>query len=575
MPLDPRDLAAIGADLTRLTNLLREARMQLPGHQADEFAAERDEILLSFDGYLESRIGAPDAPIVVAVVGPGGVGKSTMINSVAQEMVAKTGVVRPTTRFPLVLGGASQSEEHWAEFSDRVARHLGDQVSSVLVDSELTNHLTMIDTPPLEEHDDQSAEQAVAVSDLCIFVTTPTRYADGRAWSFLRRTRRRGIPILFVINRLPADLELQDAILNDFAGRLHDRELLAAPDASLLFGIAEGMIDPRIGALHADDVSAVRKELGEVADPAYHSGLVEETVYATARMVAERARALTRPMAAEQPVVATLMDTVANAYELEASVLDIQLRAGELTDPAQLRDWNRACSGLAGIVARRAGAAAHEAASAWSKVPETENLVAVQGPELWRHGHDTTNAAILALESWKSGLEPLARTHAKPGRLRWRSGPRAVEVLWRTAMSSDDLPRKVRRKFVDEGQQLVATARAELSEALRNGLAHDAERFIRFLGADVSDDLYHSIVGNADGVDARLDDLAAQIPSASTDEGDDVEVMEDSMDQSITVEIGEGSTVIELGGEQLYRRIEANPDREFDLAAAADPEPNA
>ena len=138
-------------------------------------------------------------------------------------------------------------------------------------------------------------------------------------------------------------------------------------------------------------------------------------------------------------------------------------------------------------------------------------------------------------------------------------------------MSGRALPRQIRRKFVDGGEQLLATARAELSEALRSGLAHDAARFTRFLGADMGPDLYHSIVGHADGVDARLDGLAAQIPSAWTDEDEDVEVLDLADDQLITVEIGEGSTVIELGGEQLYRRIEANPDRELN-PAAADPE---
>lgn len=568
MPLDPRDLAAIGADLGRLTDLLREAHIRLPGRQAEEFAAERDEVLLAFEGYLEPRLGAPDAPIVAAVVGPSGAGKSTLVNSMARDLISATGVVRPTTRFPLVFGGASHPEEQWAEFSERVAQHLGDQVSSVLVESEFTEHLTIIDTPPLEERDRNSADQAVAVSDICIFVTTPTRYADGRSWQFLRRTRRRGIPVLFVINRLPVDVGTQNEILKDVATRLHDRGLLAEPDPGLLFGISEGSIDPRTGALPADDVTSIRKELAEVADPIYRSGLVDETVYATARMVSERARSLTRPMAAEQPVVAALMDAVASAYELEASVLDIQLRGGELTDPGNLRDWTKACSGLAGIVARRAGAAAHESASHWSKLPETEHLVDVEGLQLWRHGHDTTNAAVSALESWKSGLEPLTRTHAKHGRLRWRSGPRAVEALWRATMSGQDLPRKVRRKFVDEGVQLLATARAELSDALRKGLAHDAERFTRFLGADSEDELYESIVGHADGVDLRLDGLAAQIPSAWTDDLDDVEVVSGLAASSVVVAIGEGSTVIELGGEELYRRIEADIDPDFGLTPA-------
>ena len=135
-------------------------------------------------------------------------------------------------------------------------------------------------------------------------------------------------------------------------------------------------------------------------------------------------------------------------------------------------------------------------------------------------------------------------------------------------MSGQDLPRKVRRKFVDEGVQLLATARAELSDALRKGLAHDAERFTRFLGADSEDELYESIVGHADGVDLRLDGLAAQIPSAWTDDLDDVEVVSGLAASSVVVAIGEGSTVIELGGEELYRRIEADIDPDFGLTPA-------
>ncbi len=549
MPLDPLDLAAIGTDLKRLTDLVRTSRMQLPGPAAADFAAERDEILLTFDGYLEPRIGAPDAPIVAAIVGPSGVGKSTLLNSIAGSQVSLAGVLRPTTLTPLVWADEMQPDEYWAEFSARVATHLGDRVHSVMAASHMTEHLTVIDTPALEPHGGfDVAAQAVALSDLCIFVTSPTRYADGRAWHFLRRTKRRGIPILFVLNRLPSHIEEQEAILGDFAKRLYNRELLAAPDASLLFAVAEGEISSTISALDPDSVRAIRKELAEVADPVYRQGLVDETVYATARMVAERSRALTRPLAAELPVVERLLVAVAHAYEVEARILDAELRAGELRLVDPRADWPSSATAVAGVVTRRAGSAAHAAASAWSSHSEGSDIVGEEGAELWRHGASTANATSLALDSWRAGLEALAVTHARAGRLRWGSGRRVVAALWRAVLDGDaELPRRMQRKFSDRGQQMLETARAEFSEALRSGLAQDGERFTgKLLGSDTADDLYADIIDKADLVDARLDDLAAQIPRSWVEQAEDVEIVA-VPDEVLSIHISEGSTVVELG----------------------------
>jgi hypothetical protein len=417
--------------------------------------------------------------------------------------------------------------------------------------SHLTEHLTVIDTPPLEPDGGFDAPaQAVALSDLCIFVTSPTRYADGRAWEFLRSTKRRGIPILFVINRLPSNVDEQDAILHDFAARLYQRELLAASDPSLLFALTESEIDPDSSALHADAVSGIRKELAEIADPVYRQGLVDETVYATARMVAERARALTRPMAAELPVVERMLVSVAHAYEVEARILDAEMRAGELWQGDAEAGWESAAAAVAGVVTRRAGSAAHVAASAWSAHRAGSDIVGEEGAELWRNGRGTTTAAMLALDSWKSGLEALAVSHSRAGRLRWGNGPRAVAALWRAVVGGHgELPRRVQRKFADGGQQLLEAARVEFSEVLRLGLAHDGERFTSVLGPNAADDLYASIIDRADLVDARLDTLAVQIPRSWVEEDDDVEVVAET-DQILSIHITEASTVVELGREK-------------------------
>jgi GTPase SAR1 family protein len=549
MPVDPLDLAAIGGDLGRLAELLRKAQIQLPGVTRDEFEAERDEILLTFDGYLEPRIGAPDAPIVAAIVGQSGVGKSTLLNSIARARVSGASVVRPTTERPVVWADSGHSDDYWRDFSERAARHLGSRVDAHLVEDHVTEHLTLIDTPPLDRQGAADiAAQAVAISDLCIFVTSPSRYADGLAWGFLRRARSRGIPMLFVMNRLPLNPDEQEAVMNDFARRLHQRELLAEPDASLLFGIEEGEIDSLTEGLHPDAVAAIRKELAEVADPVYRSGLVDETAYATARMVAERARALTRPMAAEQPIINSLLEAVTGCYEREAAKLDTQLRSGALSVTNKPRPWPEVAAEMAGILARRAGAAAHAAASEWSRRPGPARLVQIEAPELWRHAPDTAGAARLSLDRWRDGLLPLARSHSRPGRLRWfGADARAVNAIWSVVVgAAESLPRAVQRKFDDEGLAVVETARAELSEALRASLAADAARFIAFLNSGSDGGLYESIIDRADALDARLDQLAGQIPRAWTEPLEDYEIVGSEADQHVTIEITGGATVIEL-----------------------------
>ena len=73
-------------------------------------------------------------------------------------------------------------------------------------------------------------------------------------------------------------------------------------------------------------------------EPLVHNGKL------TARMVAERARALTRPIAAELPVIERLLDAVAGYYETEAKILGRHLQSGELTAAAKHAGWPSAAA---------------------------------------------------------------------------------------------------------------------------------------------------------------------------------------------------------------------------------------
>ncbi|NND03675.1 MAG: hypothetical protein HKN91_12905, partial [Acidimicrobiia bacterium] len=237
--------------------------------------------------------------------------------------------------------------------------------------------------------------------------------------------------------------------------------------------------------------------------------------------------------------------------------LDRHLEAGDLVNSAPRVSWNTAQADMAGVISRRAGAAAHAAATEWANHEESVELVSGGGASLWRHGAETQQAASLALEGWYSGLDALVATHARR-RLRWRSiRRRVVDDLWRAVLGGrDHMPRLVQRRFQDGGRNLVATARSELSEAIRNALAADAERFTRYLGSDGVGEIYAAIVDRADILDEHLDGLAGQIPGTWSEQVDDVEVVEGAAAEVVTVEIAEGSAIIELGGPTLDPELE-------------------
>jgi GTPase SAR1 family protein len=112
---------------------------------------------------LEALEGIDVIPTVVAVVGSSGSGKSALVNAVIGHQVTDSGVVRPTTVRPVMVGGAGPV--------------------SLAVESEYVHvphapaGVVLIDTPPWE-HDQDAVRATLDVADLVVVVITPSRYAD-------------------------------------------------------------------------------------------------------------------------------------------------------------------------------------------------------------------------------------------------------------------------------------------------------------------------------------------------------------------------------------------------------------
>src|SRR3712207_4929111 len=89
--------------LTALRDALRELELglALPGIEGARGA--RDELVGQVDDYLLPRLRQMDAPLLMVVGGSTGAGKSTLVNSLVGSAVSTAGVLRPTTRAPVLV----------------------------------------------------------------------------------------------------------------------------------------------------------------------------------------------------------------------------------------------------------------------------------------------------------------------------------------------------------------------------------------------------------------------------------------------------------------------------------------
>ena len=73
------------------------------------------------DDYLLPRLRQMDAPVLMVVGGSTGAGKSTLVNSLVGSVVSPAGVLRPTTRAPVLV--CHPEDVRWFE-DDRILPHL-------------------------------------------------------------------------------------------------------------------------------------------------------------------------------------------------------------------------------------------------------------------------------------------------------------------------------------------------------------------------------------------------------------------------------------------------------------------
>jgi hypothetical protein len=185
----------------------------IPG--ADEITAERGKLLSQIDDYLLPRVRESAAPLLVALVGSTGAGKSTLVNSIVGTRVSQTGVRRPTTNSPVLA--CHPDDIHWFAENmflptlprvrqEGLARPGRDGLLVLAASEGMTKGIALLDTPDIDSvvraHYD-FAYQFLDASDLWLFMTSASRYADAPVWELLQHARERGAALGVVLSRVP------------------------------------------------------------------------------------------------------------------------------------------------------------------------------------------------------------------------------------------------------------------------------------------------------------------------------------------------------------------------------------
>ena len=330
------DTTALTDALTHLRDELSGVRLALAAPGADQARATRDELVGQIDDYLLPRLRQMDAPLLMVVGGSTGAGKSTLVNSLVGAEVSSAGVLRPTTRAPVLV--CHPDDVSWFQ-DDRILPSLHRSTGApagagglqLVATDAVPPGLGLLDAPDIDSvvvANRELAGQLLAAADAWLFVTTAARYADAVPWDMLHAARERGTGLAVVLNRVPPEaIEEVAAHLREMLGTegLGDAAVLVVPETRL----QDERLPPAALAPVRDWFDAL------AADAQARGTLVRRTLDGALASVVPRvhgvATTLTEQLAAATRLGEAVQDAFAGAHdEIEEAVKGGALLRGEV-----------------------------------------------------------------------------------------------------------------------------------------------------------------------------------------------------------------------------------------------------
>jgi hypothetical protein len=452
--------ALIGA-LTELRDTVENLHFALPLPSAEQASQSARAMVDQLDDYLLPRLARLDAPLLVVVGGSTGAGKSTLVNSIVRAPVSPAGVLRPTTRAPVLV--CHPSDMPWfteANILPGLQRTTGAAPSGSATTSDirtlqvvsapaLAPGLALLDAPDIDSVVDANralATQLLAAADLWLFVTTASRYADAVPWGLLQTAVHRGTAIALVLDRVPGG-GAADEIGPHLTAMLQEHDLGGAP----LFILPEIRLDTQ-GLLTERVVAPVRDWFATLAhDAEARSAVVRQTVSGAIDALSPAVDGLAAAVEDQVTSADMLREVVNSAYRAaESSVAQgihdgallrgevlarwqelvgtgdimraLQARVGKLRDrlisaltgrPIPGERFQEALgSGLVTLLRGAATDAAERAGVAWRAHPAGGALLEASAEDLRGPSPDINERTARLVRDWQRGVLDLVRAEA-------------------------------------------------------------------------------------------------------------------------------------------------------------------
>ena len=313
----------------------------LPGVRAAERG--RTELLRQLDDYILPRLASLDAPLLAVVGGSTGAGKSTLVNSLVGAVVSAPGVLRPTTRSPVLVH--HPDDERWftpTRILPDLARATGGNAvegqatMQLVTSSTLPPGLALLDAPDIDSvvlGNRELARQLLGAADLWLFVTTAARYADAVPWELLRQASERGTSVAVVLNRVPKGSI--PVIREHLGSMLKEQGLGAAP----IFTVAESPLEDD-GLLPHDEVARLYSWLSALAKDARARALVvRQTLTGALDSLDPRIQSLVDASAAQVSARKALEKAALTSYASATSGVETGMSDGSLLRGEVLARW--------------------------------------------------------------------------------------------------------------------------------------------------------------------------------------------------------------------------------------------
>jgi hypothetical protein len=462
----PGRLGDLALTLRRLRTEIVSSTYPLVLPRAEEARRTSAAVVAQLDDYLLPRLARLDAPLLVVVGGSTGAGKSTLVNSLVRAAVSPAGVLRPTTRAPVLV--SHPVDTAWFRQGrllpglTRTAKASDDPHTLRLVAATaLTPGVALVDAPDIDSvvsTNRKLAAQLLSAADLWLFVTTAARYADAVPWDLLQTAAYRGTVVALVLDRVPPEAAAE--VIPHLTDLLGAHRFSGVP----LFVLPETTLDGQ-GLLAEDVVAPIGAWLAGLAgDATARSAVVRQTVDGALATIEPIVAGLAE--AAEDQVAATqsLTDRAGAAYRAARLRVEHGLRDGTLLRGEVHARWQefvgtgeliRALearngrvrdrmvatvsgrsapgkalrtaleSGLVALVRAAAADGAEQAYAGWQAHPSGAALLR---PDLARPSGDLAQRAERLVRDWQQGVSHLVGAASRDGLATTRGTAYAVNA---------------------------------------------------------------------------------------------------------------------------------------------------